>query len=99
MLPIFQIALDNRCERRVAEESICQGIKQGSEAANGRAPQQTSWPQDARSLPQRCQPLFSVRQMVKGAEKKYCVGGIVLMRQPSSVAHFRRHKRMIRLPV
>src|SRR3954466_7996055 len=99
MLPILHIALENRRELRVAEESIRQRIKQRSEAADGRAPQQTSWPQDAPNLPQRCEPLFSVRQMVKGAEEKYDVGGIVLMRQPSSVAHLRRRKWMIRLPV
>ena len=87
MLPILQIALDNRRERRVAEESIRQGIKQRSETADGSAPQQTSRPQHAASLPQGCQPLFSVRQMVEGPEEKYDVGGIVLMRQPSSVAH------------
>jgi hypothetical protein len=37
--------------------------------------------------------------MVKGTEEEYGVGGILLMRQPSSVAHLRRRKRMIRLPV
>src|SRR3954449_10340081 len=98
MLPILHIALDNRRELRVAEESIRQRIKQRSEAADGRAPQQTPWPQDPSSLPQRCEPLFSVRQMVKRAEEKYDVGGTVSMRQTSSVAHLRRRKRMIRLP-